>query len=299
LSNEHNRPQRRQKPALPPALILVLGVFATSTSAILIRFAQEDAPSLAIAAGRLSLATLLLLPWAARRTGELRELSQNKGKLVLLSGFMLGLHFAAYISSVRYTSIAAATVLATSTPVWVGLASPFVLREPLRRSQRAGILLAVGGSFLIGLGASGGGSHPLLGNVLALSSALTGAVYFLIGRQLRPHFSLRSYTTIVYGCAALTLLLFTWIGGYSLLGYEPRTYLLFLLMALFPQLLGHSSYNYALAFLPAVFVSVAVISEPIGATMLGLLFFGEVPGVLTVVGGVLILAGVFRTGQRV
>jgi drug/metabolite transporter (DMT)-like permease len=276
----------------------VLGVFATSTSAILIRFAQEDAPSLVIAAGRLSLATLLLLPWAAQRTGELRELSRNSGRLVLLSGFMLGLHFAAYISSLRYTSIAAATVLATSTPVWVGLASPYILREPLRRSQRLGILFAVGGSILIGLGATGGGSRPLLGNVLALGSALTGAVYFLIGRQLRPHFSLSSYATIVYGCAALTLLLFAWLGGYSLLGYEPQTYLLFLLMALFPQLLGHSSYNYALAFLPAVYVSLAVISEPVGATILGLLFFGEVPGLLTVVGGAFILVGVFRTGQR-
>lgn len=264
----------------------------------MIRFAQEDAPSLVIAAGRLSLATLLLLPWAAQRTGELRRLGLDRGRLVLLSGFMLGLHFAAYISAVRYTSIAAATVLATSTPVWVGLASPIILREPLHRAQRIGILLAVGGSVLIGLGATGGGSRPLLGNLLALSSALTGAVYFLIGRQLRPHFSLRSYTTIVYGCAALTLLLFAWLGGYSLLGYEPRTYFLFLLMALFPQLLGHSSYNYALAFLPAVYVSVAVISEPVGASILGLLIFGEVPGILTIAGGALILVGVFRTSQR-
>jgi drug/metabolite transporter (DMT)-like permease len=115
---------------------------------------------------------------------------------------------------------------------------------------------------------------------------------------LRPHLSLLSYTTVVYGMSALTLLFLTWLGGYSFLGYSPTVYLLFLLMALFPQLLGHSSYNYALAFLPAAYVSVAIISEPIGASALGLLVFGEVPALLTVAGSVLILTGVFIAGRR-
>jgi drug/metabolite transporter (DMT)-like permease len=127
---------------------------------------------------------------------------------------------------------------------------------------------------------------------------LTGAVYFLIGRHLRPRLSLLSYTTIVYGCAAVTLLALTALLGQSLLGYSSSIYLLFFLMALFPQLLGHSSYNYALGFLPAAYVSIAVISEPIGASILGFFFFGEIPGVLSIVGGFFILAGILFSGRR-
>jgi drug/metabolite transporter (DMT)-like permease len=211
---------------------------------------------------------------------------------------MLGLHFAAYISSLAFTSIAAATVLATSTPIWVALASPIVLQEHLTRRLRLGIVLALSGSLLIGLNSGGEGARPLLGNALALSAALTGAVYVLIGRRLRPQLSLVSYTTLVYGAAAVTLLLMTAIAGHALTGYSIQTYILILLMALFPQLLGHSSYNYALAFLPAAFVSVAIISEPVGATILGFLIFGEVPGILTVAGGTLIIVGVAVAARR-
>lgn len=282
---------------LPARLVLLIGVFATSASAILIRYAQQDAPSLVIAAGRLSTATLLLLPWAWRRAPELRRLPARGRQLALLSGFMLGLHFAGYISALRFTSIAAATVLATSTPIWVGLAAPLLLGERLTRPLVAGLGLALAGGALIALEGGSAGSN-VLGNALALSSALTGAVYLLIGRNLRPRLSLLAYTTVVYGTAALTLLLPVWLAGFSLRGYPPRVYLLFLLMALFPQLLGHSSYNYALAFLPAAYVSIAVIGEPVGASLLGWLLFQEAPGVLTLAGGTFIIAGILLASRR-
>ena len=287
------------RPRLPPTPVLLLGVLATSASAILIRLAQDEAPSLVIASGRLSLSTLILLPLAlGRRRDEIRALPGRGWRLSLFAGMMLGIHFATYIASLRYTSIAAATVLATSTPIWVGLASPLLLDERLTGPMKAGIGLAIGGSVLIGLGDGASGSRPVLGNALALAAALTGAVYFLIGRRLRPHLSLVTYTTVVYGMAAATLLALTGLSGHSMLGYSARTYFLFLLMALFPQLLGHSSYNYALAFLPAAYVSVAIISEPIGASLLGLLIFGERPTPPVVVGGILIMAGIVAAGRR-
>lgn len=291
---KHAAPPRRP---LPARLVLLVGVLATSTSAILVRYAQEDAPSLVIAAGRLSTATLLLLPWVWRRLPEWRRLPAQGWKLALLSGLMLGLHFAGYISSLRYTSIAAATVLATSTPIWVGLAAPLLLGERLSRSLVAGLALALAGGALIGLEGGTAGSH-LRGNALALSSALTGAVYLLIGRSLRPRLSLVAYTTVVYGMAALTLLLLTWLAGLSPVGYPPRVYLLFLVMALFPQLLGHSSYNYALAYLPAAYVSIAAIGEPVGASLLGWLLFQEAPGLLTFAGGALIMGGILLASRN-
>lgn len=288
---------RIEKTPLPPRFVLFIGVLATSTSAILVRYAQEDAPSLVIATGRLTIASFLLLPFAARRGDELQRLPRRGWRLALLSGIVLGLHFAGYISSLRYTSIAAATVLATSTPVWVGLAAPLFLGERLHRYALIGLALALAGGSTIGLGGGGAGSNPLLGNTLALSSALTGAVYLLIGRDLRPRLSLVSYTLIVYGMAAFTLLVLTLATGQPILGYPAHVYLLCLLMALFPQLLGHSSYNYALAFLPVAYVSIAVISEPVGASLLGWLLFGEVPTLATACGGALIIAGVLLASR--
>ncbi len=293
-ADEHTTPGRSR---LPARLVLLIGVLATSASAILVRYAQEDAPSLVIAAGRLCAATLLLLPWAYRRLPELQRLPAAGWKLALLSGLMLGLHFAGYISSLRYTSITASTVLATSTPIWVGLAAPFLLGERLTRTLVAGLGLALAGGALIALEGGAAGSS-LLGNALALSSALTGAVYLLIGRRLRPRLSLVGYTTVVYGTAALTLLLLVGLSGLSPAGYPLRVYLLVLLMALFPQLLGHSSYNYALAFLPAAYVSIAVIGEPVGASLLGWLLFQEAPGLLTVAGGALIIAGILAASRN-
>ncbi len=299
MSNLPEARHARSYPPLPPPLVLLIGVVATSTSAVLIRLAQDGAPSIVIAAGRLTVATLIIAPWTLlRQRDELQRMPAAGWRAALLSGVMLALHFAAYISSLAYTSIAAATVLATSTPIWVGLAAPVLLREPLTRGLKLGIGLAVAGSVIIGLDSGSSGSDPLRGNLLALSSALSGAVYFIIGRRLRPHLSLLSYTTVVYGCAALVLLALALGAGHALWGYAPLTVLLFVLLAIFPQLLGHSSYNYALAYLPAAFVSVAIISEPIGASLLGLLIFDELPGPLTIAGGVLILGGILLAGRR-
>jgi len=308
-----------QKPT-PLALVTVmgLGILAISSSAIFIRLAQDAAvPSLVIAAWRTGLATLFLLPFAAlRRRAELARMGRADWGLALLSGTMLGLHFASWITSLRYTSITSSTVLVATVPLWVGLAAPFVLREPLARRLKQGIGLAVLGSVIVGLSeglgmengrfilnftTAAGGSRPLLGNGLALLGGMTAAVYLLIGRRLRQKLSLLTYTSVVYGMAALTLLLLTGFSGQALLGYRPLVYLLFLAMALFPQLIGHTSFNWALSFLPAAFVSVAAISEPVGATLLAILIFQELPGPAALLGSAFILAGVLlasRSAQR-
>lgn len=299
MSNVPETTQGGSDPAVSPILVLIVGVLAISTSAILIRLAQDDAPSIVIAAGRLTVATLVIAPWTLyRRQSELKGLPRASWSAAVFSGIMLGLHFAAYITALEYTSIAAATVLATSTPIWVTVASPFLLGERLTSQLRAGIAMAVVGSVVIALDDTTGSSRPLLGNLLALSSGITGAVYYMIGRRLRQRLSLFSYTSIVYGCAAITLIVMATIAGYKLWGYGATTVLLFALMAIFPQLLGHSSFNYALAFLPAAYVSVATISEPLGASLLGLLVFGELPGWLTVLGGALLLGGILMAGRR-
>lgn len=288
-----------KKPPIPPLLALGAGIAAASMSAILIRWAQSDAPSLVIAAGRTSLATLFLLPLAlTRRRNELRALPGSSRRWALLAGIMLGLHFASWINSLAYTTVLSSTVLFATAPFWVALASPWVLGERISRPAIVGIALAFAGSAVIAVDSLGEGQQSLLGNGLALLGAICYAAYFLIGRRLRVTLSLLSYTTLVYGSAALFLLLAVWLGGFSLGGYSLNTYLLILLMAIFPQLLGHTSYNYALGYLPAVYVAIASIGEPIGATVLAAILLQEAPDVTTLVGGALILTGILVAERR-
>lgn len=294
-------------------VVLIVGVLAISSSAIFIRLAQdEQVPSLVIAAWRTVIASAILVPLALlRQRPELAAMQRRDWGLALLSGIMLGLHFATWISSLAYTTITSSTVLVATVPLWVGLASPFLLGEPLTRALKQGIALAVVGSIIIGVadvvGVVNGrfafnpvttASNPLLGNTLALIGGITAAAYFIIGRRLRQNLSLLSYTSVVYGMAAVTLVTFVVASGASMLGYSPRVYLLFLAMGLIPQMLGHTSLNWALSFLPAAFVSVATISEPVGASLLAILFFQEFPGPVVIFGSVLILAGVLLASRR-
>ncbi len=297
----------REQPPFPPLLVLAGGLLAVAASAILIRWAQGEAPSLVIAAWRTGAATLLLLPFTlARRREELRRMPGRDWLLAALAGGLLGVHFASWISSLEFTSVASSTVLVTTNPIWVALAAPFFLNERLTRPLQIGIGLAVAGSLVITAGDAffGGGSgpvgqNPLLGNGLALLGAITAAAYFIIGRRLRPRLSLLSYTTVVYGAAGLSLVLAVWFSGQRLLGYSPQVYLLLLLMAIFPQLIGHSSFNYALRFLPAAYVSVAVLGEPIGASILAFIILRELPAspLLALIGAILIFVGILFAGR--
>ena len=283
-------------------LVLGVGILAISSGSILIRIAQGDGvPSLAIAFWRMMLSALLILPFTViGKRDEIKALPGPSWLLAMLSGLFLGIHFATWITSLALTSIISSTVLVATVPIWVALASPIVLHESLSRGVKQGIVLAVVGTIIISLSAlaaSSPGSNPLLGNALALIGGITAAAYLLIGRRLRPHLSLFSYITIVYGMAGLTLLLFNLVSGTELFGYPLEILALLLIIAIFPQLIGHSSLNWALSFLPAAYVAIVAISEPVGATILAMIIFREVPGPLVIAGSIIILAGVFLASQ--
>lgn len=291
---------RSAAPFLSPTGVLLVGIVAVSISAILIRLAQSDRiPSLVIATWRLIIAAGVLWPLALwRRRGELRSLEAADLPLALLAGAFLSVHFAAWITSLAYTTVASSTVLVNTSPLWVAMASPFLLGEPVKRAVQVGVGLVLVGGLIIGAGDLRGGAAPLWGNGLALVGALAGSGYFIIGRRLRLHLSALTYTSLVYGLAAVMLTGLCLATGNRLLGYAPQTYGLFVLMALIPQLLGHSSFNYALGYLPAAYVMVTVVSEPLTASLLAWLFLSETPPWLTVLGGAVILVGIIGAGRR-
>jgi drug/metabolite transporter (DMT)-like permease len=293
---------------VPPLLAIAFGLLAVSTASIFIRYAQAEAPSLVIAAMRLSIATLVLAPLAlARRRQELTSLRRRELSLALLSGLFLALHFATWISSLEYTSVASSVVLVSTTPLWVALLAPLTIKEPITRLVVAGMLLALLGGAIVGVSdacawVDGGLICPalstfvrgdaFLGDLLALVGALTAAGYLIIGRRLRVRLSLLSYITLVYGMAALALLVIMFAAGYQPLGYPPLTYLWFVLLALVPQLIGHTTFNWALGYLSAAYVSITLLAEPIGSTILAYLLLDETPTFVKGFGAILILIGI-------
>ncbi len=300
--------------------ILLGGILAVSTASIFIKFAQHaGAPSIVIAAFRLTLATLGLAPLALTRyRSELRQLTRREWLLALLSGVFLALHFAFWITSLQYTSVASSVVLVTTTPLWVALFAPLVLHE------------RVGAGHLYRAGAGAGGRHSgqserrlhlagwfdltcpaaatffggtaFLGDFLALAGAWMAAGYMLVGRSLRAKMDLIPYIFVVYGMAAIVLIAIMFGMGESPLGLSPITYLWLVLLALVPQLLGHSIFNWSLKYIPVSLVSVTLLGEPVGSTILAYFILQEQPGWVKISGAVLILAGIWlaaRTAEKV
>lgn len=294
-----------------PYFGLGLGLIAVSMASLLIRFAQgAGVPSLVIAAYRLSLASLVLAPFALwRHASELRGFTRRQWALVLTSGIFLGAHFAAWISSLAYTSVASSVVLVSSSPLWVALMAAFVLRERLSRVVLAGLVLTLAGAAVVGLSdvcAPAGcpswqsfiQGSAFLGDVLALLGALAFAIYLVVGRTLRATVSLTSYIFTTYSTAALVLCLVVWAARLPVAGYPGQSYLWLALLALVPQLIGHSSFNWALKYLPATFISVTILGEPAGSIVLAAVLLGEVPGLAALGGSLLILAGILLAARQ-
>jgi len=294
---------------------LFAGILAVSTASIFIRFAQQEVPSLVIAAGRMVISTLVMLPFA------LSELKRNpviftrkKVLLLVFAGVSLGLHFATWITSLEYTSVASSVVLVTTAPLWVALFSPLILKERITKQVLIGLIVSLVGGIIVGISsncaATGGkitcsglgdllGGANSLGNLLAFAGALLSGAYLIAGRKVRSTIALPVYTFIVYGIAALILMVLMLLKRDSVTGYSPMSYVWILALALIPQSIGHTAFNWALKFLPAAYVSIALLGEPVGTIMLAALLLHEAPTSLELLGGLLVLTGIVVATQRI
>lgn len=276
-------------------LSLCMGIVAVSFASILIRFAQgAGMPSLAVAAWRLIFASMILLPYAwATRRDEIRDLSGKEWALLVVSGLFLGLHFATWIASLGYTSVASSVVLVSMGPVFVGLGSWLILREQPSALLVVGIILAVIGSVVISWGDLGQGRNQLLGDLLALAGAVFVAGYLMIGYRVRARRSLTTYIALVYGVAMVTLVIIVLIARQPMFGYSSNAYGWVLALALGPQIVGHSTLNWALRYLSATFVAIVTLAEPIGSGILAYVLLDEAIAWSTAIGGAMVLVGIY------
>jgi drug/metabolite transporter (DMT)-like permease len=277
---------------------LMTGVMAASLAAIFIRVAQGEGMSSAfIAAGRLTLSALILTPFVLRSHRlELAKLSRADLLLAVASGLLLAIHFATWVASLEYTSVLISVVLVGTSPLWSALFEVIFLRSHLHRLVVIGLLIAFAGGLLIGLAGGDGsasGSNVLFGSLLSLAGAATFAIYLVIGRKLRTRLPLMPYIWLVYSIAAVFLIVLMLAGGnVQITGFSTTGYLMILLLAVVPQLIGHSSFNYALRYLSATFVGIATQLEPIGSALAAYIVFREVPLPLQILGSLAILVGV-------
>ena len=276
----------RGRLALPAVAV---GVLAVSAAAILIRLAE--APAIGVAFWRCALGAALLLPPALMR----RERFPRGRDLYVgvASGVALGAHFGFWISSLDHTSVAASVVLVSTQPVFVAILAYLLFGERTSPLSFAGILAALAGTAVIA-GDDSVGSAALLGNALALVGAVTIAIYVLIGRSSRTGgIGVLPYSVVVYSAAALALLPVALLLEVRLWGYSGETWLWLWAITLGPQIMGHTVFNWALRYVEASVISGTILAEPVVSALLAWLILSEKPGVATVVGGAVVLSGLF------
>ncbi len=280
-----------------PLTALFIGTMGVSCGAIFARLA--DAPALVIAAYRMGFALLFLFPWIGFSAGRTpAPIQLRDGWLAALSGIFLAGHFATWISSLNYTTVANSVVLVNTNPIWVGLLTPLITKDRLLKETVIGIVLCVAGGMLIGWGDLSGVKGALKGDFLALCGSFFAAGYLLIGRLLRQRMALFAYVGICYGVAAAILGITAWGLDLPLKGFSTVTWAALVGAAVVSQILGHTSYNWALKWFSAHMVAISLLGEPVLATMMAWGFLGERPALIHLLGGGLILAGIYLAASR-
>ncbi|MBD3160095.1 MAG: EamA family transporter [Candidatus Lokiarchaeota archaeon] len=275
-------------------LLLVLSVSMVSSASILIRFSAS--PPLAIVFWRTLYGSILMAGLAALKGETARYQSphmKKNWKWLILIGIVLSLHFSTWFTSLFLTTVAASVVLVDSSPIFTAVLSTSVLGEKLGKKSWIGIVIAVVGAIMLtwnDLELIGG--VALVGDLLALLGAVFLALYFIGGRKYAKGLPVSVYTSVVYFTAAIATLGFCLLTGVNVMILEPTEVIIFLALAIFPTALGHSVNNYLLTLVPAYVVSAAVLGEPIGATILAMIFLNEIPHPTTALWFCTILIGV-------
>ncbi|HHY40186.1 MAG TPA: DMT family transporter [Syntrophaceticus sp.] len=282
-----------EKPQFNPYLAVLLAVMCVSLSSIFVRL--STAHPMMIAFYRMALSALFLAPFALNRNGRKELQGMNSSDIIaaITAGLFLAAHFTVWNTSLEYTSVASSTVLVTMQPLFVVTLGYIFLKEKISTKSMAGAALALTGSILVGAADFQIGGKALLGDILAFSGAFFIAVYFLIGRQLRMKLSLFPYVFFVYGTAAGFLLIANLLVRIPFYPYPPLDWLWFIALTIIPTIGGHTVYNWALRYVKTIVVSVSILGEPVGATILAFLIFREMPGSLQLLGDLIIITGLY------
>ena len=275
-----------------PYFALLVGMFAISTSAILIRHSNSE--PLIIGTYRQAFATLIFLPFLLKDKGK--ELFSHSYRIFFemsLTGMLLGAHFTFFITSVKETSVAASVLLATCHVVYVAILGWIFFGEKLSKKAISGTIIALLGILVLFGGDLLDNPGNFKGNIFAFISGILAGLYYFNGRKLRKIISLPTYALVVYFFSFLTMYVMVLFQNLDYTNVPMSEIQLFLLMALVPTLLGHTMQNWALGYLPAYIVSISLLAEPVGSGILAWLFFQEIPSLGVIFGGLIVIFGLY------
>ncbi|MFD2760123.1 DMT family transporter [Lentibacillus juripiscarius] len=280
-------------PPFNPYLAVVTGVIAVSTSAVLVKLADQ-APAAIIANYRLLIAVILMAPIVLlKHRHEFQFIERKDWLLSALAGIFLAFHFIVWFESLNYTSVASSVVLVTLQPIFAFLGTYLFFQERFSYGAIISMVIALLGSVIISWGDFQVSGVALFGDMLALLGAVLVTGYFLMGQQVRKRLSLMTYTFVVYGISSITLILYNLIGQNPFFGYPADHWLVFLGLAIFPTFFGHTLFNWALKWLSTATISMGIVFEPVGASILAYFILGETITWSQWLGGTIVLFGLF------
>lgn len=278
-----------KKPPLPVPVLMLIGIVAISFSAIFIKW--SDAPASIQGMYRLLFTAILMLPFAKSYTGEVRALRKKDWLMLILSGAMLALHFLLWMGSLKYTSVASSTMIMALEPVFIMLGVYFLYKEKTAISAIVGLAIAIGGVVFIGWGDIGISADHLKGDLLSVGGTIAVAIHMLIGQKLIVRMPPYLYSLIVFLSAAGVFAVYNLVMGISFVHYPAREWGVFVLLAVIPTVFGHILFNWLLQYVSATTVSMNILGEPVGASILAYFLLGEQLTLLQWTGGLLVVIG--------
>lgn len=276
--------------------IVFLGMIAVGIASPLIRLA--GAPPIVTSTYRMTLSALMVMPiFLIYGLKESKKRNIREIFYLAIPGGLLSIHFILWITSLSYTSVLSSTVLVTTNPIFVPIFSYIIYKEKTKKGLIIGILVAFIGSVIIALSSSAKGIGNNFGNLLALLGAMAVSLYLIVTKKLRAKFSLIEYIFYVYSFSSIFLILISLITKQRLFGYSRDTYIFLFLIALLPQIVGHTSYNWALKYFSAPFIAVSILGEPIFASIFASILLKEIPTALEALGSLFIMLGIYISSR--
>ncbi|MDQ0430929.1 drug/metabolite transporter (DMT)-like permease [Planomicrobium stackebrandtii] len=280
-----------EKPAIHPYIPIIIGVFSVALSAIFVKMTSADSGVTAFY--RMLFSVMIMSPvFFLKYTHEIKKLSKRDWLFTSIAGVFLAFHFILWFESLNYTSVASSTVLVTLQPLFAFAGTYFFFKEKVSLKTLIAGAIAIMGSVLIGYGDFKVSGSALYGDLLALIACALITAYLLFGQDVRKRLSLVTYTFVVYGISTLTLFFYIVFKGESFGPYPASEWVWFLLLALIPNLLGHTLFNWAIKWVSTNVISIAILFEPVGAAILAYFILGEYLSASQIIGGSIVLAGI-------
>lgn len=279
------------KPAIHPAIPIIIGVISVALSAIFVKLVSAEAGVTAFY--RMFFSVLFMLPiFLLKYRKEITVLKKRDWIFSTLAGVFLAFHFIFWFESLNYTSVASSTVLVTLQPIFAFAGTYFFFKEKLSFKTIMSAVIAITGSVIISFGDFQLGGTAFFGDILALIGCALITAYLLFGQDVRQRLSLITYTFVVYSISTITLFFYVLIKGESFGPHSQSDWMWFVLLALIPNLLGHTLFNWAIRWVSTNAISIAILFEPVGASILAYYIFHESLSIAQIIGGIVVLLGI-------